>query len=202
MPDMIWQVGHSADEQACAHGLAAKNGAQLVTTANLTSFEALTARDRLQIVADFALLQSTASNMTARQMAEFLVAFGLRQANHISLVICNSGIPLHSLGGLSFAEALRRELIAAAVNEPCSLYVAAITGRKGYVNVYNEVLRSSELDAVVRHHFANSTRTPVVGRKYVHTEPTMRSPENEFLPKGHNKAATAGIAVEEGVVVA
>lgn len=202
MANMIWQIGNSRDDQVCAESLQKKNNARLVTTENVDSFSSLTMKDRLQIVSVFSLLTGTASGMTPSQIAELLIVFDLETVNHISLVICNSAEPCQALGGKSFMETLRECLINQAVIERRSLYIGTITGRKGYVNVYNEVMQASEIDHIVRGHFTGSSRTPEVGRKYVQTEPTVNSPDNIFINKGFNKATTEGVAVEDGINLA
>ena len=201
MPNIIWQVGNSPDETACATALSAKSGATIMTT-QTAAFDDVSARDRLQIVADFSILTGHASNLTPEFMAKLLIGFGLRQVNHLSLVICNSGVAVPALGGRSFAECLRHKLILEAAREKCSLYIAAISGRLGYVNVYNQIVANSAIDTEVRQHFAATNRSPAVGRKYVQSEPTLLSPCNRFLKKGENKVVTLGVAVEEGVSVA
>jgi hypothetical protein len=202
MPNVIWQVGKSMDEKVAAESLKAKNNAVLVTTANVNSeFEKLKIGERLHIVADMSLVTGAASNMPPSQMAEFLVAFGLKSVSHISLVICNSAEKCLALGGKSFMEALREALISEAIAAKSSLYVGTISGRVGYVNVYNAALSKLDDYPLISEHYRNTGRSELDGSKYVFTEPTLKSSSNEFVPKGYNKKTTEGIAVEEGVNV-
>jgi hypothetical protein len=117
------------------------------------------------------------------------------------LVICNSAEECLALGGKSFMEALREALIHKALEDGADLYIGTISGRVGYVNVYNVTLSGQDIDQLISEHYKSSGRSKQIGRKYVHTEPTLKSPLNEFVPKGDNKKMTKGIAVMDGVNV-
>jgi hypothetical protein len=195
MPDLIWQVGESGDDQICALALQTKNNARRVTTLELVNgtedpFSLLTIQDRLQIVASFSLLEGTASNFPPEAIASFLITYGLRRVGRISLVICNSALQSPGLGGRTFLHALRECLIAEARGQECSLHVRGMSGRIGYVNVYHEGLQQSDPDGhvLVQRHFQNTGRPLQVGRKYMHSEPTVKSDYNRFYKKGESGA--------------
>lgn len=194
MPDLIWQIGIGADEASCAAGLHKKHGAQVIKITDTDySFDSLTKNDRLQIVANFSLVTGKIDkNMTAELLAETLVGLGLTAARVISLVICNSAVECEALGRTTLVEKLRDCLIKSARDSKQSLYVGKLCGRTGYVNVYTKTM---EDDLDVYFHFVADKRERDVGRKYVHTEPSVGARNNQFIPKGKNKVTISGINV-------
>jgi hypothetical protein len=110
-PKMIWQVGNGSDEAACANALGTKNGVVPFTSkqaAEEDPFKGLTKQSTLQIVANLSIIDGTAGNLTPEKMAQFLIWGGLKEVDHISLVICNSAVELKALKGQSFAARFRK----------------------------------------------------------------------------------------------
>ena len=196
---MIWQVGNGSDEAACANALGTKNGVVPFTSkqaAEEDPFKGLTKQSTLQIVANLSIIDGTAGNLTPEKMAQFLIWGGLKEVDHISLVICNSAVELKALKGQSFAARFRQALIDQAKAENMEdFFVGKISSRKGYVNAYNEVLADQDIAQMVRDHFKSTEREVEIGRKYSHTECTVKSKENVFLDKGTNKETLAQILI-------
>jgi hypothetical protein len=159
-------------------------------------FEGLTKQSTLQIVANLSIIDGKAGNLTPEKMALFLILGGLKKVDHISLVICNSAVELEALKGQTFAARFRQALIDQAKAENMQdLFVGKISARKGYVNAYNEVLAEQDIAQMVRDHFKSTGREVQFGRKYSHSECTVKSKENVFLDKGTNKETLAQILI-------